>query len=37
MAVHIHFINPNTDDQTIKMATELFLTAAGKRLAEIQM
>lgn len=37
MAVHIHFVNPNTDEETMKMATELLLTAASKRLAAIQM
>ena len=37
MAVYVHFINPNTEEDTEKMARQLFLTLVGKRLEEIEV
>lgn len=35
MSIHVHFVNPNTDEETTKIAEELLLHAAVKKISEL--
>lgn len=35
MSIQIHFVNPNTDEETTKIIEELLLKAAIKRIGQL--